>query len=268
MLKLFRRWWAYLTASANSRFEENADPKIQLEQAIGEARDQHRRLKEQAANVIANQKQTEIRLNRTMEEYEKVANNARQAVMMADEAQKRGDVAKTTEYTQAAEAFANRMIALEAEVEDLKALHLQATQASDQAKSAVSQNSAALQKKLGERQKLLSQLDQAKMQEQLNSAMSSLSEEVGTDTPSFEEVRDKVESRYAKAKGASELAENSVESRMLEVERASMNVEAQARLSELRSQLGLEGGTAAADTPAAAEAEVEEATAEGQPSEG
>ncbi|MFV0523236.1 MAG: PspA/IM30 family protein [Acidimicrobiales bacterium] len=251
MFKLLRRWWNYLVARGESSFNERADPKIQLEQAINEANQQHRQLKEQAANVIAHQKQTEIRLNRAMEEYEKVSGNARQAVMMADDAQKKGDQEKMAQYTTAAESFANRMVALEQEVEDLKALHLQASQAAEQAKQAVNQNSAALQKKLSERQKLLSQLDQAKMQEQLNSAMSSLSERVGEEVPTFEEVREKVESRYAKAKGASELAQNSVEGRMLEVEQASMNVEAQARLSDIRSQLGLE---APASEPMAAPA--------------
>ncbi len=245
------RWWKYMTAKLTGTFNEKADPKVQLEQAIQEAHDQHRRLKEQAANVIANQKQTEIRLNRTMEEYEKIGGNAKQAVLMADEAQKQGNVAKTTEYTAAAESFANRMIALENEVEDLKSLHLQASQAADQAKSAVNQNSSMLQRKLAERQQLLSQLDQAKMQEQLNKAMASLSETVGDEVPTFDEVREKVESRYAKAKGMSELQGASVEGRMLEVEQASLNVEAQARLSEIRAQLGLDAGTAAA--PAAAE---------------
>jgi phage shock protein A len=252
MFKVLRRWWKYLTAKSNAELNARADPKIQLEQAITEAQDQHRRLKEQAANVIANQKQTEIRLNRTMEEYERVAANARQAVMMADDATKRGDTQKVTEFTQAAESFANRMIALETEVEDLKALHLQTTQAAVQAKAAVNQNSTALQKKLSERQKLMGQLDQAKMQEQLNAAMASLSESVGQDVPTFDEVRDKIEARYAKAKGMTELTEASVESRMLEVEQASMNVEAQARLSEIRAQLGLGTGTTApeAEQPA------------------
>src|SRR5512134_995508 len=129
MFKALRRWWKYLGAKVNSVFNSKADPKIQLEQAITEAQDQHRRLKEQAANVIANQKQTELRLNRAMEELEKLNGNARQAVIMADEATKRGDAAKATEYTTAAEAFANRLIQLEAEIDDLKTLHLQATQA-------------------------------------------------------------------------------------------------------------------------------------------
>jgi phage shock protein A len=257
MFKFLSRWWKYTTARLTGSFNERADPKVQLEQAIQEAHDQHRRLKEQAANVIANQKQTEIRLNRTMEEYEKVSNNARQAVMMADDAQKKSDEKKLSEYTSAAEAFANRMIVIETEVEDLKSLHLQASQAADQAKAAVNQNSAALQKKLSERQKLLSQLDQAKMQEQLNKAMSSLSEQVGQEVPSFEEVREKVELRYARAKGASELGESSIEGRMLEVEQASINVEAQGRLSEIRAQLGLDAGTSdqTASEPAVAEGE-------------
>jgi phage shock protein A len=248
MLKLFRRWWRYLTAKLGSSFEERADPKVQLEQAIAEAQDQHRRLKEQAANVIAHQKQTEIRLNRTMGELEKVNGNARQAVLMADEASKGGDAEKATQYTVTAESFANRLITLEREVEDLKQLHLQSTDAANQAKAAVQQNSTALQQKLAERQKLLSQLDQAKMQEQMNTAMASLSETVGQDVPTLNEVRDKIESRYARAKGMSELTESSVESRMLEVEQASMNSEAQARLAQIRAELGLKAGDTAGDT--------------------
>ena len=239
MFKSMKRWWKYLTAKVNSSFNEKADPKVQLEQAIGEAQDQHRRLREQAANVIANQKQTEMRLNRQMTEYEKLTANTKQAVLMADEALNAGNTAKATEYGTAAEAFANRLIGLEHEIDETKALALQSTQASEQAKAAVSQNSAALQQKLAERQKLLSQLDQAKMQEQMNTAMASIGETVGEDVPTFNEVRDKIEARYAKAKGMSELTGESVESRMLEVESASMNMEAQARLSEIRSQLGL-----------------------------
>ena len=251
MLKLLKRWWKYLVASGGSSFNERADPKIQLEQAITEAHEQHKRLTQQAANVIANQKQTEMRLNRVMTELEKVSGNARQAVLMADEASKKGDTAKVAEYTSAAESFANRLIAVEGEVEGLKELAMQSAQASDQAKAAVQTNATQLQKKLAERNQLLSQLDQAKMQEQVNKAMATLSETVGQDVPTFDEVRDKIESRYAKAKGMSELNESSVESRMLEVEQAAANTEATARLAQIRAQLGLAPASAEAAAPAA-----------------
>lgn len=249
MLRLFRRWWSYLTAKLSSGFEERADPKVQLEQAIAEAQDQQRRLKEQAANVIAHQKQTEIRLNRTMDEVEKVGANARQAVLMADEAAKAGNEVKANQYAATAENFANRLIGLEREVEDLKALHLQSAEAAQQAKTAVEQSALAMQKKLGERQRLLSQLDQAKMREQMNAALTSLSSTVDEDVPTLEQVRDKIETRYARAQGMAELTESSVEGRMLEVEQASINVEARARLSQIRSQLGLEPASDDAASP-------------------
>jgi phage shock protein A len=237
-----RRWWSYLKAKMNSSLDERADPKVQLEQAISEAQDQHRRLKEQAANVIANQKQTEMQLNRAMSQLESTNGKAHQAVIMADDAQKRGDAVKATEYTKAAESFAGQLIQTERQVESLKQLSLQSTQAADQAKAAVQQNSSLLQQKLAERQKLLSQLDQAKMQEQMNRAMSSLSEAVGQDVPTLEEVRDKIEARYARALGSAEIQGQTVESRMLEVEQASMDVEAQARLEQIKAQLGLGPG--------------------------
>jgi phage shock protein A len=75
--------------------------------------------------------------------------------------------------------------------------------------------------------------------------------------PTFEEVRTKIEARYAKAQGVSEIASESVESRMLEVETAQMDTAAQARLSEIRAKMGLTTGTAAAQ-PAAAPDEVTE----------
>jgi phage shock protein A len=248
MIKLIQRTWRYMTAALTGRFNEAADPKVQLEQAITEAQDQHRRLVQQAANVVANQKQTEMRLNRAIEDVQKQNSLARQAVTMAEDATKRGDTAKAVEYTSAAESFANRLVASEREVESLKELLLQATQAANSAKSAVQQNSLAMQKKLSERQKLLGQLDQAKMQEQMNTAMAALNETVGQDVPTFEEVRQKIETRYAKALGTSEITGQSVEQRMLEVEQASVNTEAQAKLSEIRTQLGLPGPSA--DQPA------------------
>ncbi|MCB0951396.1 MAG: PspA/IM30 family protein [Microthrixaceae bacterium] len=259
MFKSLKKWWKYMGAKVSSVFNEKADPKVQLEQAITEAQEQHRRLKEQAANVIANQKQADMRLNSALEELEKLNRNASQAVLMAEEASKAGDAKKTQEFTDAAEAFANQLISKEREVETMKSMSLQATEAAEKAKGAVQQNSRLLQQKLAEKQRLLSQLDQAKMQEQMNTAMSSLTEEVGQDVPTLAEVQDKIELRYAKAMGTGELQDMSVESKMLEVEQASMHTEAQARLSEIRSKLGIAEETAGSTGPATAPDESEAA---------
>ena len=273
MIKFFKRFWNYITAGANQKFNEKADPKIQLEQAINEAQDQHRRLKEHAANVIAQQKQTELQLNRALEHLGKLNANARQAVTMADQAAKSGDAAKAAEYTRAAETIATQLVEVESSVEDLKTMHYNATQSADQAKAAVATNGQLLQQKLAERNKLLSQLEQAKMQEQMNAAMSSLSETVGQDVPTLNEVRDKIEQRYARAKGMSELTETNVETRMAEIEAAAQNWEAQNRLDKIRTELGIETAAApaapAVEAPAAeAPAAPEVATATEPPAEG
>ncbi|CAB4567713.1 MAG: PspA/IM30 family protein [Actinomycetes bacterium] len=251
MFKALKKWWKYLGAKLNRNFDKNADPAVQLEQAITEAQQQHRRLKEQAANVIASQKQAEIRLNAKMTELEKLNANARQALLMAADAEKAGDPAKSQQYTSAAETIANQLIQVERDVESLKQMVMESTQASDQAKAAVQQNSRLLQEKLAEKNKLLSQLEQARMQEEMNSAMAQLNETVGDDVPTLKEVQEKIEARYAKAKATAELSETSVQSRILEIEQATANVEAQSRLSQLRAELGLESGTVA--QPAAVE---------------
>ena len=239
MWKSIRKWWSYLGAKLGMQLEATADPKVQLEQAISDAREQHRLLTEQAANVIANQKQLEIRLDRAIDDYQKANASAGQALMLADRARSAGNVDEAARFEQAAEAFANRIIALESEIESLKQAVLSANEASAKARQAVNQNSAALQKRLAEREALLTQLDQAKMQEQMNAAMSQLTAVAGDDGPTLEDVRAKIERRLATAQATSELTGVTVDSSMLVVEEAQQRAEAQARLGGIRAQLGL-----------------------------
>jgi len=246
MFKLLKKWWKYTTAKLTGSFNERADPKVQLEQAIMEAQSQHKRLKEQATNVIAGQKQAEIRLNGKMTELEKLNANARQALLMAADAEQAGDAAKAQQYTTAAETIAGQLIQVERDVESLKSMVLESTEAADAAKAAVKQNSRLLQERIAEKSKLVSQLEQAKMQEEMNVAMDQLNETVGDDVPTLKEVEEKIQARYAKAKASAELTETSVASRVLEVEQATANVEAHSRLSELRAELGLDAASEAA----------------------
>ena len=107
------------------------------------------------------------------------------------------------------------------------------------------------------------------MQEEMNKVITSLNETVGDDVPSLKQVQEKIEARYAKAKAMSELGEVTVESRILEIEQATANVEAQSRLSQLRTELGLSSPQAAPavgqGTPAAAAHRREEQTASPPP---
>jgi phage shock protein A len=240
MGRLLRRAWRYLVAALSGRLDELADPKIQIEQAIEEARQQHALLSQQAAAVIGNERELELKLTRSLEETEKLQANARQALLLADQARKAGDEPKAAGYEDSAKAFASRLVGVEASMKELHAMHARAAQASEQARAAVESNAMALQRKLAERTRLLSQLDQAKMQERLNEAMAGMTELAPSgDTPTLAEVRDKIESRYARALGQAELSAGTVEARMLEVERAAIDVEGAARLDAIRKDMGL-----------------------------
>jgi phage shock protein A len=259
MGRLLRRAWRYLVAALSGRLDEVADPKVQIEQAIQEAKRQHELLGQQAAAVIGNQRELEIKLDRAIEESEKLQANARQALVLAQQAKAAGDERKAAGYEDSARAFASRLVAAEASMRDLHALHDRALDASAQARAAVESNAMTLQKRLAERTKLLSQLDQAKMQERMNEAVASMTELAPRgDTPTLEEVRDRIETRYARALGQAELAQTSVEARMLEVEKASLDVEGAARLEAIRASLeppeadGTTGGRQAVTPPDAA----------------
>ncbi|MFF5209456.1 PspA/IM30 family protein [Streptosporangium sp. NPDC000396] len=240
MFKVIRRAWRYMVFALSGRLNELSDPRIQIEQAIQEAKEQHQRLTQQAAAVIGNERELEMKLTRSLEETEKLQANARQAILLAEQARAAGDERKALSYEDSARAFASRLVAAETAMQDAQLMHERAKQASAQARAAVENNAMALQKKIAERMRLLSQLDQAKMQEQLNKAMGDLSGLTPAgDTPTMEEVREKIEKRYARALGEAELTSNSVEARMIEVERAAIDVEGAARLEAIKESLGL-----------------------------
>jgi phage shock protein A len=231
-------------AAFSSKIDEHADPKVQIQQAIEEAQRQHQALSQQAASVIGNQRQLEMKLNRQLGDVEKLQASARQALVLADEARAKGDDAKATQFEQAASSFATQLVTAEQGIEDLKTLHDQAIQAAAQAKQAVERNAMVLQQKLAERTKLLSQLEQAKMQEQVSKSLNQMSELAAPgNTPSLEEVRDKIEKRYTTALGSAELAQNSVQGRMMEVQASTTEMAGQTRLEQIRASLG--GGSVA-----------------------
>lgn len=238
MANPFVKFWKYLMAAFSSKVDEYADPKVQIQQAIEEAQRNHQALSQQAASVIGNQRQLEMKLNRQLGEVEKLQASTRQALVLADEARGKGDEQKAQEFETAAEGFAAQLVTAEQSIEDLKTLHDQALQAASQAKQAVERNASMLQQKLAERTKLLSQLEQAKMQEQVSASLTQMTELAAPgNTPSLDEIRDKIEKRYTTALGSAELAQNSVQGRMLEVQHSTTQLAGHSRLEQIRASM-------------------------------
>src|SRR4051812_12865413 len=108
MANPFVRGWKYLMAAFGAKIDEKADPKIQIQQAIEEAQRQHQALSQQAAAVIGNQRQLEMKLARQMSDVEQLQASARQALLLADQSRAAGDETKAQQYEQSAQAFATQ----------------------------------------------------------------------------------------------------------------------------------------------------------------
>jgi phage shock protein A len=251
MANPFVKGWNYLMALFGAKIDEYADPKVQIQQAVEEAQRTHHALVQQAAAVIGNQRQLEMKLSRQMGEVEKLQSSARQALILADQARAQGDPAKAGEYEKTAQVFATQLVAAEHGMEDLKTLHDQALGAAAQARRAVENNSMILQQKLAERTKLMSQLEQARMQETIARSLESMSSLAAPgNTPSLDDVRERIERRYANAMGRAELAGNSIEGRMLEVQKSTLDMAGASRLEQIRSSMTAGAVTAGPQQPA------------------
>ena len=239
MANPFSKGWKYLMQSLDTTIEENADPKVQIQQATEAAKKQHREVTESAGRIIGNRNQLEMALNRLVKDQEKLQNNARTALQQADAATSAGDQEKADEYTNTAEVFATQLVTVEQEIENTKQMHAQAVEAANQAQQQQKQSEVRLKEQLGQIDQLKAQVDQAKMQESSNQAMESMQGiQADDNVPTLDGVRDKIEARYANALGAQELTENSVQGRMAEIETSGSDFAAASRLEQIRAEMG------------------------------
>ncbi|WP_288832618.1 PspA/IM30 family protein [uncultured Corynebacterium sp.] len=238
----FNKGWKYLMQSFDSKIDENADPKVQIQQAVAEAKKRHQEISNHAASIIGNRNQLQMKLDRLISSQEDLQNKARTAIQAADDAAAAGDAEKAQQFSSTAEVIASQLVSVEQELEQTKTAYAAADQAAEEAQRQQKQSEARLQEQLGEVSKLESQIDQAKMQEQTAQTMDTINQFGGDDNvPTLEGVREKIERRYANALGAQELAQDSMSDRMAEIESAGTDVAASSRLAEIRASMAAGG---------------------------
>lgn len=268
MANPFSKGWKYLTASLDQKIDDNADPMVQIKQATDAAKKQHEEIANQAANIIGNRNQLEMKMNRLIEEQTKLTEQARTAINLADKANASGDAVKAQEYSNAAEIYASQLVSAETELEETKILHAQAVQAAQQAQAQVQQSEARLKDQLAQIDQMRNQVNQTRMQEANNAAIESMNDSALTpdgDVPTLDSVRAKIEQRYANALGSQELIQNGTGAAMAEIDAAGTDMRAKSRLEEIRASMAggneLENDKKAPQLEAAEEA-AEEAVAD------
>ncbi|MCT2236816.1 PspA/IM30 family protein [Dietzia cinnamea] len=241
----FAKGWNYLKASLDKSVDDNADPKILVHQAMNHARDQHKSVSDQAAAVIGNAKQLEIAMGTKTRQLDEVQGQIRQTLQVAEQARAEGDTSRAQQFDTQAEQLAGRLVALEQDLDHTKQLHGQAVQAAEQAKQAVKESEQRLRETLAQEDQLLLQATQAEMQHRTTESMTSLQGAGGGNSPTFDEIRAKIEGRYTTALGKQELAEATGATSTAQLDAAAFTRESEGRskLEQIRASMGLSSGS-------------------------
>jgi len=238
MANPFSKGWKHLMASFDQKIDEKADPKVQIKQAVETAKKRHHEITESASEIIGNQRQLELRLNRLLKSQEDLQTQVRRALQLADQAEADGDSGKAQEYNNAAEVVAAQLVSTDQEIEQVKTQHESATQAAQQAQEQQKQSEARLREQLAEVDQLMAQADQATMQEMNAETLSSMDNLTPDgNSPTLDSVRAKIEKRYSNALGAQELYQASGGSRIQEALESTEDVRAKSRLDEIRASM-------------------------------
>jgi phage shock protein A len=234
-----KRLWGYITTLFRTTAEKAMDPEVEIEQAINQARKRDQQLRNQAAKVVAHRSQIENKMEKAADEVGETREMAKQAILKAEEAKAAGNAEETEKWTRTAQALAMKLQANENNLNTLKTQYETAAAQADKAKEAVQQNAMRVQELAAKRMELLGSLEAAKMQESVNDAVDALSNTMDYEAPSLEKVEEKIESRKAEAMAKAELREATPEGAEAELKEAINMVQADAKLEELKAELGL-----------------------------
>ena len=236
---MFKRLWGYIKTLFRVKAERAMDPEIEIEQAIQEARKRDQELRNQAAKVVAHRHQLESKIERAADDAGEARELAKQALLKAQESTAGGDAAAADKWTKAATGLAMKLQASENTLTSLKGQYETSQSQAEDAKKAVQQNAMRLQELAAKRMELVGSLQQAKMQESVNKAVEAISANMGDEGVSLEKVEDKIEQRKAEAMAKAELHGVTPEGAEVELREAVSMAQADAKLDELRKELGI-----------------------------
>ncbi len=238
-MSFFKRLWNYITTWFRGAAESRMKPEVEIEMAINEARKRDQELRNQAAKVVAHRTQIESRMESAADDVGEAREMAKQALLRAEDARAAGDVEAVDKWTRAAQAMAMKLQASENNLSTLKSQYETAAGQADSAKKAVQSNAMEMQQLTAKKMELLGSLEAARMQEAVNSAAEALQDTMEYDMPSLEKVEEKIETRKAEAMAKAELREATPEGAEAELKEAINMVQADAKLEELKAELGL-----------------------------
>lgn len=232
-MKRFFRW---LKALFNRGMDKLEDPEIMLDQAKRDMQETLIQNREKAVQAIAQR-------NRLQSMYDEQVRKAAQLENQAASALKQGnrDLARN---------FIREKATTDASLESLKPTLAAATETVDQVKIAIKRQEEEIRKKVAETLALKAQWKTAQIQSSITKALDGLTFENEYEG-SFAAARDRIKDKQAEASARQEMFGQSVQGKIMAMEDAAMDIQADAELAKLEERLGLATPAVTTDVPAA-----------------
>src|SRR5205085_9326181 len=221
--------WSRFKRSMRALFggivEKTEDPERILQQTIRDMRDSVPELNNSVAQVMATEKLLAKNKERLEKQVVELDSKIKASVKMG-----RDDIAT---------AYIGQLQQAQIDVERTKGQLEHASLASQQALKARDNYVLNMKKRTAVAMQLISASKQAKLQEQLAQTMETFN--IGDDSSTFNEMREKIDRRVAAAEAKLQLGTSSVDSQMQDIEREAMDIQLQDKLLEYKQSMGLLG---------------------------
>ncbi len=219
--------WNRMKRSVRALFggiiEKTEDPELILQQTIRDMRDRVPELNNSVAQVMSTEKLLAKSKDRLEGQVVDLDSKIKASVKMG-----RDDIATS---------YIGQLQQAQLDLQKTSQQLDQATNASKQALKARDNYMLQMQKRTAEAMQLVNQSKQAKLQEQLAQTMETFN--VGDDSSTFSEMRDKIDRRSATAEAKMQLGTSNVDTQMQEIEREASNMQLQDKLLEYKRDMGL-----------------------------
>jgi phage shock protein A len=220
---IFGRIWRVIKGWLLIGVEKAEDPEIILTEAKEAMERELAKAKENAVTAIGHRNQLRNMLQEQQTRSSQLEANARTALKQGNEALARQLLVEKGNIDTA-------VTSLGAQLE-------QAEQAAQTVKQSIQTLEAQVRQRAAERLALIAGWKQAKIQEQLNKALSGIS--IDGQVQQFERARSRVNELQAKAEARAELASGSINSQIAQLQSTTANEQADEQLEKMKVEMGL-----------------------------
>ncbi|HEY0429810.1 MAG TPA: PspA/IM30 family protein [Pyrinomonadaceae bacterium] len=212
-------------AGTGAALDKMENPELVLQQTIRDMRDRVPELNNSVAQVMATERLLVKQKENLSSQVVDLDSKIKASVKMG-----RDDIAT---------AYIGQLQQAQVDLErtTIQAEHAQV--ASKQALKARDNYVLNMKKRSAEAMQLISASKQARLQEQLAQTMETFN--IGDDSSTFNEMREKIDRRVAAAEAKLQLGTSSVDNQMQDIEREAMDIQLQDKLLEYKQQMGLLG---------------------------